>query len=508
MKLLMAGLILAASAAAQTPDQTGSITGVVTDAVSKLPVKKTLISAQPNGNFNGPRLAAQSATTDAAGTFTLNNLPAGKYRLTFQHSDYPQSRFGGQSKMVEVKAGESTASVTVELMPGASVTGRVLDEDGDPLLNCNIQLHPAEHPEQGTAMTGSSPSNQNGEYRAFGIAPGKYILSAHCGSTVFQSRPFSAGPDPPPAKAYPTLYYPLTTDPKSADLVDLVAGTEKSGIDFQMTPTAVTQVRGAFSPSGADWHGNNLGLLLTTADHHGDNLGPFIDQAQGTFQFRQVFPGSYILVAFSNGAESRVGAWQRVEVSDKPVDLTLELRRAFDLSGKVEIESSGTQNALTPAQIQIGLNPESQFGPGPQPAQVGDDGTFTLKGVLPGLWNVQAYAPGAFLKSAWLGSTDVTNVPLDLSSGAAGALKIIISTNTATIRGSAPAGQMVYARSGGASTGSQADQSGQYVIRGLAPGKYRFVLADSAETWSRNGGQEVTVREGETVMIDLKTEPQ
>jgi hypothetical protein len=47
------------------------------------------------------------------------------------------------------------------------------------------------------------------------------------------------------------------------------------------------------------------------------------------------------------------------------------------------------------------------------------------------------------------------------------------------------------------------DQNGQYTFPGLAPGKYRLTLTGSAN--QEEGGHEVTVREGETVMVDLKT---
>jgi hypothetical protein len=52
--------------------------------------------------------------------------------------------------------------------------------------------------------------------------------------------------------------------------------------------------------------------------------------------------------------------------------------------------------------------------------------------------------------------------------------------------------------------GTQVDQSGQYKFEGLGPGKYRLVLMDAGGPMPDEGGQEVSVREGETVMADLK----
>jgi hypothetical protein len=295
----------------------------------------------------------------------------------------------------------------------------------------------------------------------------------------------------------------------------LTAGNEKSGIDFQLSPTAVTQVRGAFSPGGPDLH-NGLNLQLTPFDEHGMNpgmnQGATLNLQKGTFEFRQVFPGSYLLMAFSQSGEDRFGAWQRVEVSDRPLELTLELKRAIDVSGKIEIESSAnTTTKVTPSQVNIQLIPQFQFGMPGAGSQVNDDGTFTLKGVMPALWRVQVNAPAAFLKSAWLGSTDVTNALLDLSTGAAGALRVVLSTNTATISGSAPPGEQVFAarqdQPNSWSGGAQADQNGQYKFAALPPGKYRLVLMGGGGPIPEDGGQEVTVREGETATVDLKPAP-
>ena len=231
--------------------------------------------------------------------------------------NYPQARFGGVAKNIEVKAGETAGPVNVELIPGAVVSGRVIDEDGDPLQNCYVQIRPARDPAQGVQMMGNSGSNQDGEYRIFGVAPGKYILSVQCGHMAFQARPFSAGPDPPPSRSYVGQFYPSASDSKSAQIVELTAGNEKSGIDFQMTPTTVTQIHGAFSPAGADWHAGNLILQLNPLSEGGVNpgmgMGASPNVEKGTFEFAPVVPGSYMLVAFSQGDdEKRIGVSQRV----------------------------------------------------------------------------------------------------------------------------------------------------------------------------------------------------
>jgi len=119
--------------------------------------------------------------------------------------------------------------------------------------------------------------------------------------------------------------------------------------------------------------------------------------------------------------------------------------------------------------------------------------------------------PAVFLKSAWLGSTDITHIAIDFTGGAGGTLRIVMSANTATIRGSAPAEETISLLQGEDAVFRRlrvmlSDQNGQYTFEGLAPGTYRLAILAGAVPIPDEGGQEVTVREGETATVDLKPE--
>ena len=51
-----------------------------------------------------------------------------------------------------------------------------------------------------------------------------------------------------------------------------------------------------------------------------------------------------------------------------------------------------------------------------------------------------------------------------------------------------------------------ADTNGQFSLEGLAPGKYRVELGDVGAPPIDDGGQEVTLAEGETATIEVKPE--
>src|SRR5262249_53205973 len=148
-------------------------------------------------------------------------------------------------------------------------------------------------------------------------------------------------------------------------------GSEKSGIDFQMRPTAITQVRGVIAPGSADWQGASLGVMLSPLDNSSQNTGSFFDPAKGTFEFRQVFPGSYNLVAWTNGGEDkRIGGWQRIDVAKQPVSIALQLKSGVNIDGRVEIESSQSTAQRTPVEhIRVMLNNGDMPGGPPSAAQ-------------------------------------------------------------------------------------------------------------------------------------------
>ena len=523
---LLSMLIITAAAQGQT----GRIEGVVLDAASRQPVKKAVVSLTFMGTTRvqtqseGP----QTITTDLSGKFVFDSLPTGQYQLTITHQDYPQAQMGGLRKAVQVAAGETTSSLTVELVPGATVSGRIVDEDGDPLNGCIVQIHSAKNFNQGIPMRRVPMTHEDGSYRLYGVPSGKYTIFAQCSASVFQPRPLSEGPDPPPSSAYPIQFYSAASDLKSAEIMELSPGAEKSGVDFQMRPVPVTHIHGTLTGGSADWRGrNDLRIQLVPLDPHsprsfGSGTGGQVDPKDGSFDLQRVFPGSYLLAVFSQDfsaggfpqdTNNRVGAIARVDVADKPIELSLQLHNAMDISGTVQIESNN--NSTKPpalGQMRLQLTSSNQFGGPPPRTQVNEDGSFTLKSVLPGEWRIGLMAPSVFVKSVRLGSDDVTNRPLDLTSGSAAPLRIVVSTNTATIQGTAPAGQMVFSMRLDEDDLQQGwrnasvDSNGHFTLKGLAPGKYRIGVRDSDAPMPEEGGQEVTVQEGETAMIEVQPE--
>jgi hypothetical protein len=275
--------------------------------------------------------------------------------------------------------------------------------------------------------------------------------------------------------------------------------------------------------TGAEWRGRrDLGWRLTTNSPAGQgflNRSGQVDTGKDTIVINGVFPGSYTLQVSVNGFSPNqiggpmVAGTRQVDVKDRPVQVTLELRQGADISGTVQIDSSSTPNApaLSVRQVNIQLTQNTIFGPrGGFATTVQEDGTFVIKSAVPLPSRLAVNAPGAFLKSAWLGNVELTGGLIDPGLGG-GPLRIVVSTNTASVNGTAPPGAQIMAMlvetaPFAGARGTQADANGQFKLIGLAPGKYRVVAIDQPGPSPDEGGQEITLQEGETRTLELKAE--
>src|SRR4051794_26183515 len=204
-------------------------------------------------SIHGPQQQPRQITakTDASGTFAVRDLPPGSYSLNVSHSKYSQVR-GPASKTVELKAGES-AHVSFELTPGATITGRVVDEDGDPLPGCMPQVLPAR-PLDPVVIGGSDASDANGVYTLWGVNAGKFRILMRCQNAVLEPFPLQPTnqPRPAPTLAYAPTFYPGVRELQQAQIIEISPGTVKPGIDFQLKPARVFAVNGSIGPAGVE----------------------------------------------------------------------------------------------------------------------------------------------------------------------------------------------------------------------------------------------------------------
>lgn len=465
--VLLAGAVLAQNppprdAAPQTaPEQltgTGRIAGVIVAADNGTPVKRVTVSVVRTGPSPGERLPASAVTgrgrgtvvitagvvggviggaegpsakiTDEAGRFDQSELAAGTYMIMVR----PQSGFVAPTRpeRVTLKDGQ-TVNLTIKLERTGAITGRILDESGDPLPRTRVMAARAASPGGPAGMGGSATTDDLGQFRLFDLPPGEYYVSAT------STQPFANEPVGSPGHA--TTYYPGAAARDQAQRVVVKSGQDTPNVDFSLLRVAMGRITGTlrdangqlvtFDPRSGRGGGPMANVMLGAASidaaNYTSSRGASI-KPDGTFVIGGIAPGNYYLSASitrGQGPEAdREGVFVPVTVNGDEQHVDLRTNLGATISGRVVVE--GTPPPM-PANITIagGLGRQrvsirpvpgtpSAFRGGPDAGQVNDDGEFELSGVRGRVYLSIMATGSAVLKSITYGADDISAKPVEL----------------------------------------------------------------------------------------------
>lgn len=493
---------------------------MVFDAITHQPLSDTSVSLRALSRL--PQDDSKTAITGSDGSFSFVDISGGgEYELSFKHQGYSNIGTGDVRKIVGVSLG-TMVTVKLEMVPAASAAGHIFDENDKPLKGCTIKSYPVDVFRSRITM-GQAESNADGFYRTSDLYPGGYWITAQC--RILAPRA-SSEQMRSPATAYAVEFHPGVTDPRSARIVNLLPREHKLGVDIQMLPVHLTSIRGRLPLGNADWRGrHDLGVALVPLDLRTPVPTGYeqrIDTDKGSFELRQVPPGSYRLLMFSQHSVfgrsqptegDRISGEIRIDADGHPMEVSLELHRAMDIEGRVEIQlGKQPYQQIDPHYILVQLVSDYLRGDPPAAARLKEDGTFTIKSVPPGQWRIALSNQPVFVKTVWFGNEIVDDGYLDLTAGAVKPLQIVASSNYGAIEGTGPPGSwLLYARLDGTyrapSTGAiLVSGNGKFGLAGLTPGRYRLNVGDPHGPFPEEGSLEVAVSEGETATVELRSD--
>ncbi len=442
--LIFAALNLAAQVVLTPPSTEAQITGkasiegTVIDSLGGQPIRKATVM------LNGR--TGLTAVTDASGHFAFRLLPAGRYTVRAFNDSYPMPRSPLQNAraqiLVTVADDEQKQDVSLELVPGASVSGRVADEEDNPMRNCSVSAVQSSHTdsEPRLATFASVQTDDKGEYRMGKLPPGKYYIMARCtpGVPLPHALVLRSLISDLPSLVYPSRFYSGVADLAAASRVAASAGANVTGIDFKMSPATGLTVRGhtAGLPSG----GANQIMLESRNPSTRQWQLPWqrprapINWQTGEFEIRNVPPGPYDLVAQSFIEGRSYFARVPVEVgATKPQAIDIELAEAPNVSGTVSSDGDAPLPMNTLKLRLSPLDPQTPTGRPPQ-ADVQSDGSFSVISVVPGHWRLHVDGGATYLKSVTSGNQAVSPNNLELGASAV-SLKIVLGTKFGQIDG-------------------------------------------------------------------------
>lgn len=486
--LMLAALpsLLAAQESPTSSSCPCTLRGTVINSVTGVPVPGALVQTSS---------AKQPAMlTDSEGAFHFDGLPAGTLSVSASKPGFlPQNPFLPQSTSVAV--GPDAPSAVIKLTPGGVLTGRVLDENGEPLENFNIQLV-RRAPAGGDLYVFNLNSkvfstNDLGIFRVPDLPAGSYFLLVS--PPNLQSILSSSGGPP---QIHPSLYYPGVPDSSAATALKITAGHETQA---NFTLSAKPAIRLSGTVSGI-LSGGNVAFSLSGLSQFARALPVNFDQRTGAFQTGWIPPGTYHLNA------------QSVDSSQSGANV-VDAQRIAQLTVTAESTMTGIHlallpNVIIPLRIHGLSHPEesnqimiyaSAKGPGVGGQPLPKRNPQNLREFLRDSYEL-SLAPGTYrlevtpymdesyyIDSATLGSANVLGQDFLVdSSSARSTIDIVLRKGAAAFSGTVTAMDASHGAfvclfppsSGGRPFFAFADHGGSFKFDHLAPGSYRAAAVD------------------------------
>ena len=479
-----------------------TIAGTVVSANTGEPLKKAHVLLYRADSSDHPL----TASTDATGHFSIDKIPEGRYDLEVDRANYLDMRYGQDQldkpgAFLSLAAGQKITDLLFRLHRTAVITGRVLDEDGDPVRDASVTAvaHTLVHGRTKIESSDSEKTNDLGVYRIVDLAPGRYFILANSPEASPMREPSEQTDD------YLPTYYPGTTERVRASTLEVKSGDEITGIDFVFVPKPPTRgykIHGHVLNSLTEYPDSNVVVVLfpraisrdpdLDSDLDSDQKGSTADKKTGEFEIKDVSPGEYIAAAMSYAGGKRRIATQNVDVSDADVDgVSIVLTRGIDIPVRVTLEGKAAASAadvrvlVLPAEDGTTIN----LAPG-QEAVALPDGSFVLKEIGDGSYSLDVHSKcrECYLKSARANGVDLLEQGVQVASGAAPSpIAIVYSSNSGTLTGAvtskddlpAPGALVVlvpdsdFHKKAHQFKNSTTDQYGHFEIRGVPPGRYK-----------------------------------
>jgi hypothetical protein len=343
------------------------------------------------------------------------------------------------------------------MIPAGAIYGRVYDQKQRPLANAGVGLNSVGY-ESGVRVSRfvqSTTTNDLGEYRLFGLKPGRYYVSAlHPeggpyrprglvpgeipGFFAFGRRPVTSRRLTSPAGSYFPIFFPDTTDEQNATVLDLVAGAELGGIDITVFPVEKRFVRGAIVDPATGQGPPNVRLFVSRSPARiNDNPYVGVDSSTGVFEVSDLLPGSYMFFATAGELTGRAA----IEIGDQDLNgVTIDVERGFTISGRAVTDRGSPAGQ----GLRVTLRPDPEIAnmklPGPNDSGlVSGDGSFLLVSVPAGNYRVYVDFPSQdkdiYVRSIRFGRIDVLKEPLRIAGPVTDSLEIVVGTASGALDG-------------------------------------------------------------------------
>lgn len=512
-------------------------------AALSAPIATAVLALKPDPP---PALApeVQYAKTTDNGRFVFRNLKPGNYRLIagfplvagYFPARYRQRNPKGDGLIFPIAEGQTLRNAKLESAPLGTITGRVFDDDGEPLPHAMVVAVTALYKDGRRALIAKSTTltDERGEYRLSQLIPGRYYIAAkmeelsemfvprtfpkeYAGSPVITRRMSPSGEII--EETYGLVYHGGGLDVEQARSFDVGPGsTSVSGVEISLSAGKMRSrhIRGVLINGVTDQPAAGIQVRAVPRKQAPIAMFPFgVTDANGAFDLSGAVPGGYIVLSegFSALTPPTKGPGNQTTTAPQPPNLIsgqvpvdmgnadIENLRVVatppaNLSGRVVIDGGGNPD-LTKIQVTLTWDPDvlgmpntGTFGRPAGNGRVRGDGGFTLKATGGNYrMSVSGIPANTFIRSARLGDTDILRDGLHVTGAVDRPIEIVLASNAGELEGmtldsnSAPMPNVVVAlvpqspllrgRDDLYATAST-DAAGRFRLRTIAPGDYKL----------------------------------
>ena len=175
---LAAGIVAGILTAQEPPPPSLSVAGIVI-STSGDPVRKATVILRAHDEAG----ISYTVDSDANGRFVIQDVQPGSYAVSADRQGFmleTDGAPGAPPPTLKVEAGQSRNDVKIKLVPLGVITGRVLDDDGDPVRGAQVQAmaYTYRASKKQLSSVEQTTANDKGEFRVFGLRPGTFYLRA------------------------------------------------------------------------------------------------------------------------------------------------------------------------------------------------------------------------------------------------------------------------------------------------------------------------------------------
>jgi len=502
------------------PDAGYRIAGTVVNAVGGSPLARARVSIFETAN---PQNTAFGITSED-GRFEFTQLGPGKYSLQGAKRGFIDAAYDQHeqfSTAIVTGAGLDTEHLVLRLPPFAVLSGKVLDEAGEPVRQAMVVLY-REDRRTGVGRTQrirDAHTDDQGSYEFTPLISGTYYVSV-AATPWYAVHPASSqqnGEAPSADRsldvAYPITYYKDATEPDEASPIP-IRGGDHLDVDIHLNP--VPALRLLFHVPDNGTHGYSIPVLQKPSFDGMEsvpNNGTTEMISPGVFALTGVPAGRYAVRTFGVPGQGEPPSDIEMDISEDGQELDASKGEpASTVKASVQLGSE-----TLPRQLVVALrNSKMRVVAG---QAVSDKGEVEFQDVVPGKYEVLAQSPAkaySVVRMSIQGGGEISGNILNVTASSSLTVSLAMVGSTMSVEGfvkrkgqAAPGAMVVFVPKHPESNRQlfrrdQSDLDGSFSLRGVIPGAYTVVAIENGWDldWSSPGviahycqhGQTVTVR--------------